>query len=214
MNNLKKQKGGTIAGFIVGLILSLIGSFFLKNTIENMVLPFTNKSHPITSANQGKIGVSDPNTPLYGKFNKDAARALYLEQSKNNVVEEVEKSTEIPKSSDVTILNTDPEKKIENSTEEQIRRILATNSNEIKQEKKQAYDIETGQFASSVEAESNRGRLALLGLDSYVEHIEKGGKITYSLKIGPYSRPETLVKIQNRLSDNGIEFTTTKLIKK
>ncbi|WP_434783043.1 SPOR domain-containing protein [Ferrovum myxofaciens] len=67
------------------------------------------------------------------------------------------------------------------------------------------YFVQTGAFAQSSEAESQRANLALLGIDSMVVPGQVEGKpLYYRVRIGPFSSVDEVRTLIKSLKDNGV----------
>ena len=72
--SLSGQRGNTLTGFIIGLIIGLGIAVAVALTITKGATPFTDKSGKLgRPADPAPADAADPNKPLYG--NRDAARA-------------------------------------------------------------------------------------------------------------------------------------------
>jgi len=67
--------------------------------------------------------------------------------------------------------------------------------------------MQAGAFSNAEDAESMRGRLALLGFESKVQPAERDGAKIYRVRMGPYARIEDLNRARQRLIENGVEAT-------
>ena len=67
--------------------------------------------------------------------------------------------------------------------------------------------LQAGAFSNADDAESMRGKLALLGFDSRVSPGERDGAKFYRVRLGPYGHIEDLNRARQRLIENGVEAT-------
>jgi len=67
--------------------------------------------------------------------------------------------------------------------------------------------LQAGAFSNADDAESMRGRLALLGFESRVQPTERDGSRIFRVRLGPYSRIDDLNRTRQRLIENGVEAT-------
>ena len=56
----------------------------------------------------------------------------------------------------------------------------------------------------SVDAEQQRAKLAMLGVDSRLTEREQGGKMVYRVRIGPFERREDAENAKEKLGDSGV----------
>jgi len=68
---MKKQRGGTILGFIIGVVVGLAGALAVAVYVTKVPVPFMNKGQTRSAdqdAEEAKKNKDwDPNAPLYGK---------------------------------------------------------------------------------------------------------------------------------------------------
>lgn len=66
------------------------------------------------------------------------------------------------------------------------------------------YVMQAGSFREAAEAERHKAKLALLGIESWVEKAKVGSVIWHRVKIGPYDNPSSVATIKDLLQKNGI----------
>lgn len=68
-----------------------------------------------------------------------------------------------------------------------------------------AFFVQAGAFARPEDAEAQRAKLALLGLDAKVTEREQSGRTVYRVRVGPFDSREPAEDTQVRLAGSGIE---------
>lgn len=77
---------------------------------------------------------------------------------------------------------------------------------------KAIYYIQAGSFQNPADADNQKAKLALLGLEAAVEPISLPDKGTwYRVRLGPYARIDELNRVRQSLTQNGIEASLVKL---
>ncbi len=66
------------------------------------------------------------------------------------------------------------------------------------------YVMQAGSFREAAEADRHKAKLALLGIESWVEKAKVGNVIWHRVKIGPYDNPSSVATIKELLQKNGI----------
>jgi cell division protein FtsN len=66
------------------------------------------------------------------------------------------------------------------------------------------YFVQAGAFTRADEAEQQRARLALMGLESRITEREQSGRTVYRVRIGPYPTRDDADALQVRLQDGGV----------
>lgn len=81
-----------------------------------------------------------------------------------------------------------------------------------KVEPKAIYYIQAGSFQNPADADNQKAKLALLGLEAAVEPTSLPDKGTwYRVRLGPYARIDELNRVRQSLTQNGIEASLVKL---
>jgi cell division protein FtsN len=65
--------------------------------------------------------------------------------------------------------------------------------------------VQAGAYARTDDAEAQRAKLALLGLDARITEREQGGRTVYRVRVGPFDSREPAEDTQSRLAGAGIE---------
>lgn len=71
------------------------------------------------------------------------------------------------------------------------------------------YFMQAGSFKTYPEADRQKARLGLLGIESKVLKSKIGSDVWYRVKIGPYNHIGSVNAIRNRLRQNGIDVLVT-----
>jgi cell division protein FtsN len=67
------------------------------------------------------------------------------------------------------------------------------------------YFVQAGAYSRSEDAEQQRAKLAMLGVDSRLTEREQGGKMVYRVRIGPFERREDAENAKEKLGDSGVD---------
>jgi cell division protein FtsN len=118
---------------------------------------------------------------------------------------EVKPEPEIPRFDFYTIL---PEKEVVVPDHE-----IDTRSREerVGQAKPTQYILQAGSYKDFREADRLRAKLALMGIESRIEKAKVGSVTWYRIKMGPYTRMNSVSTIRARLRDNGIDAIVTEI---
>jgi cell division protein FtsN len=68
-----------------------------------------------------------------------------------------------------------------------------------------SFFVQAGAYARTEDAEAQRAKLALLGLDARITEREQSGRTVYRVRMGPFDAREPAEDVQGRLSGAGIE---------
>ena len=67
------------------------------------------------------------------------------------------------------------------------------------------YFIQAGAFRTPEDAEQQRAKLLLLGMQARVSEREQAGRTVYRVRVGPFEKKDDADKVKNRLDNNSIE---------
>ncbi|MEC5212941.1 cell division protein FtsN [Polaromonas sp. CG_9.5] len=67
------------------------------------------------------------------------------------------------------------------------------------------YFIQAGAYRTQEDADQQRARLVLLGMQAKVTEREQAGRTVYRVRVGPFAKKDDADKIKDRLDDNSIE---------
>ena len=67
------------------------------------------------------------------------------------------------------------------------------------------YYVQAGAYTRAEDAEAQRAKLAILGLEAKVSEREQAGRTVYRVRVGPYETREEADKAQARLTESSIE---------
>jgi cell division protein FtsN len=68
-----------------------------------------------------------------------------------------------------------------------------------------AYFVQAGAYSRSEDAEQQRAKLAMLGVESRLTEREQGGRMVYRVRVGPFDRREDAESAKQKLGDSGVD---------
>lgn len=209
-------RGGTVLGFMIGLVIGLAIAVVVALFVTRAPVPFVNKAgrapdrvlEPRTPAD-----APDPNAPLYSKNGpppplpeQRQAPQAGAEEGRDSILERLfgrsaePQPTQEPGSAPIVA-----------------SRPAAAPAAEPKGSRPAAdapaaggYLLQAGAFRGRDEAETMRGKLALLGFEGRVLDVEVNGQPMYRVRIGPFAQLDDLNNARARLADNGIEASVVR----
>jgi cell division protein FtsN len=171
------QRGTTLIGFIVGVVVGLGIAAAVAVYLTNAPIPFVNKvQRPTENVKPGADGkLPDPNKPLYGApATPPPAPAAKGEMPK------IESSAEVKAAAEKAAAAA----AVDDGTR---------------------YVLQAGAFKTPEDADAMRARLAMLGLDARVFPVEQGGTTLYRVRLGPYGQIDDINRIRKTLATNNID---------
>ena len=198
------QRGGTALGFILGLIVGLVVALGVAVYITKVPIPFMNKGLNRTAeqdaAEEKKNKDWDPNAPLYGK---NPARA----SDKIEVAPPPSKDAAAkvdPKSADpLGDLAKAAESKGDNKADAKPEAKAADAKTDAKPTESGndpfLYFVQAGAYRTSDEAEAQRIKLVMMGMDAKISERDQGGRTVYRVRVGPLHVKADAERVRDRL---------------
>jgi len=67
------------------------------------------------------------------------------------------------------------------------------------------YFVQAGAFRSNDDAEAQRAKLSLMGVDAKVTEREQAGRTVYRVRAGPFNKKDDADRLKERLDSGGLE---------
>lgn len=207
---MNKQRGGTLLGLIIGALIGLGAALAVAVYITKVPVPFMNKSQPRSSdsdaAEAKKNKDWNPNAPLAGKNPAKPAEPAAAGEVTSVAVPEPT-VTAVPKPAASAAAAAPKTAK---------PAVSADPLGDLAKAKSEApasgsgadpfsYFIQAGAFRTPEDAEQQRARLLLLGMQAKVTEREQAGRTVYRVRLGPFDKKEDADKAKERLDNNSIE---------
>jgi cell division protein FtsN len=212
------QRGGTFLGFIMGLVIGLGLSLAVAIYVTKVPTPFSNKNQPRSSeqdsAETQKNKDWNPNTVLQPKAPAEVPAAPSADAPKpaDKAPAEVVKSepakAEPLKAEPRPAVTADPLGDLAKA-----KSGMSTSANPSGTAASDPFDyvIQVGAYRSNADADAQKAKLALMGLDAKVSERDQGGRTVYRVRLGPYADKMAAEKVRSRLEGSGIENTLVRV---
>lgn len=186
----QQQRGGTILGFIIGVVVGLGVALAVAVYVTKVPVPFLNKgssrSAEQDAAEAKKNKDWNPNAPLAGKgAAKPAAPAA--EASAPAAMPAPAAKGELKPAVSADPLGDLAKAKAKAAAEPF------------------TYFVQVGAFRTPEDAESQRAKLSLSGVEAKVQEREQSGRMVYRVRVGPLDRRDEAEKIKERIDAAGYE---------
>ncbi|MDH6156322.1 SPOR domain-containing protein [Janthinobacterium sp. CG_23.4] len=222
---IRRQQGNTLVGIIIGLVIGLGIAVAVALVITKGTSPFTDKSGKAGKSAEPTAGqISDPNKPMYG--NKEAAKEAARDFSK----EPREIVTPTQPVAPATATAQQPKAPPPDALQELIGTLKdkptpktpaaapavqakAETKAEAKADaasEKWIYYLQAGAFHDMSDAESTRGKLALLGFEAAISDRNTDAGVLHRVRIGPFNQLESMNRARTKLSENGIDVAVVR----
>lgn len=212
---------GIIAGLVIGLGVALGVAFYIKKAPVNFSQKNQNRTAEQDAQEARKNRDWDPNAMLHGKnpVKGPTQEAAPAQPAPVPAGTEVVRTTPAPTAPasvapPVTSAKT-PEVKLATSPETKAAAKSNDPIGDLAKAKMAAsptstadpflYYVQTGAFRSAQDAETQRAKLALLGLDVKVTERDQSGYMVYRVRMGPIEKREEADRLRNQLESQGTE---------
>lgn len=201
---MNTQRGGTLLGLIIGALIGLGAALAVAVYITKVPVPFMNKSqarNPDSDAVEAKKNKDwNPNAPLAGKNQPKPPPAPAVETPGTPVPDPAVAAA--PKAAasaaaKATKPAADPLGDLAKAKVEGLSSGPGVDPF--------SYFIQAGAFRTPEDAEQQRARLSLLGMQAKVTEREQAGRTVYRVRLGPFDKKEDADKVKERLDNNSIE---------
>ena len=209
MHMKKQQRGGTVVGFILGVIVGLGGALAVAVYVTKVPVPFLNKNGtraPDQDAAEAKRNKDwDPNAPLYGK---NPARPVTLapEAAPAATPEAPTAAAPAPRAApgnpEALPPSADP---LGDLARAKSKAAPAAGVDPFE------YFVQAGAFRTQQDADAQRAKLAMLGWEARVSERETNGRVVFRVRIGPFSKRDDAESLKDKLDGAGVESTLVRV---
>jgi cell division protein FtsN len=189
-----RQAGSVIVGIIIGVVLGLAAALAVAVYVTKVPVPFMNKGQSRTAeqdaAETRKNRDWDPNAPLYGK---NPARAV--PPAPPGVIAPAPPVATIPAPAIAPPVapavggrpSADPLGDLAAA------RMATPTADPF------FYFVQAGAFRTPEDAEAQRAKLSLMGIDAKVTEREQSGRQVFRVRVGPFDKKEDADRQKERL---------------
>lgn len=199
---MQSQRGGTALGFILGLVLGLGVALGVAIYVTKVPTPFSNKNQPRTPTQDVQENEKNkdwnPNSVLQPKAPADTPAPP--DASKAAAPTETPAGGDPAKPMPRPAVTADPLGDLGKS-----KSGLSTPATPPDASDPFDYLVQAGAYRTSADADAQKAKLAMLGLDAKVSERDQAGRVVYRVRIGPFSDKNTAERIRVQLEANGIE---------
>lgn len=236
----QKQIGGTTIGFIVGVVVGLGSALAVAVYVTKVPNPFTGGKNQISGADHDAAETQknkdwDPNTPLHGKnpvrpvlpvATPDAAPEPTTVPVLVAPFPAVAPVAVMPAAPPVSVAakpmvkpaasapapSADPlgdlakaKAKAAPTTVVAAPPALAPTAEPFE------YFVQAGAFRTTEDAEAQRAKLAMMGMEARVSEREQSGRTVYRVRMGPYAKRDDAERAKDKLESAGGDTTLVRV---
>ena len=211
----KKQLGGTILGFILGVIVGLGAALAVAVYVTKVPVPFLNKG-AARGADQDAAEAQknkdwDPNSPLRGKSAaKPPAPAASAAGAEPATPAAQPVATAEPKGAAASAPKAAASKpeKVETgkpASADPLGDLAKAKAAESGSADPYDYFVQAGAFRTQADADAQRAKLAMMGWEARVSEREQNGRPVFRVRVGPFAKRDDAAALKEKLDGTGVE---------
>ncbi len=229
---MNSQRGGFFLGMIVGLLIGLALALGVALYITKVPLPFIDKV-PQRTAEQDAAEAEknknwDPNSPLYGK-NPAKPHPVRVEapaasEAASGVAPAAVETPVAPAAPVAPVASAASSAKEAKAAAKAASTAASTARNPAAilsgepvstnpASDSLSYQVQAGAYGSQAEAETQRAKLAMMGLEPRIQEREVNGRTMYRVRIGPFAQREQADEVRVKLQAAGVESALVRVQK-
>jgi cell division protein FtsN len=197
------QRGSVIVGIIIGVVLGLAAALAVAVYVTKVPVPFLNRGQNRTAeqdaAEVRKNRDWDPNAPLYGKN-----PAKPVPPAPTGIAPAPPVAT-IPAPPVATAPAASAPKAIVKTPAADPLGDLASARTSGPGADPFFYFVQAGAFRTPEDAEAQRAKLSLMGIEAKVTEREQSGRQVFRVRVGPFDKKEEADRQKEKLESGGVE---------
>ena len=197
---VNRQRGNVLVGIIIGVVLGLGAALAVAVYVTKVPIPFVSKTPARTAeqdaAESRKNKDWDPNTPLYGRNPaKPLPPVAAPAPGASGPVTAAPSRPAAPASAPATARPSgDP-----------LGDLAAARAGSPAGADPFLYFVQVGAFRTPEDAEAQRAKLSLMGVEARVTEREQSGRQVFRVRVGPFDRKDDADLSKQKLEAVGME---------
>lgn len=222
----RTQRGGTFLGFILGLLVGLGAALAVAVYVTKVPIPFMTKTISRGAEQDANEALKnknwDPNAPLYGK------NPAKPQGSSESVVAPEPVAAPVAKASAAKV---DPKAKVDAKPEAKpvvtadplgdLAKARASGKDVAPPASAASagaadaasYFVQLGAFRTPEDAEAQRAKLSLSGVETKLSEREQAGRTVYRVRVGPFAAREEADKAKAKLDALGLDTALVRVLR-
>ena len=212
----KKQLGGTILGFILGVIVGLGAALAVAVYVTKVPVPFLNKG-AARGADQDAAEAQknkdwDPNSPLRGKAAAKppapVASAAGVDSSPPVAAQPVAAADAKGAAASAPKAAASKPEKVETgkpTSADPLGDLAKAKAAEAGSADPYDYFVQAGAFRTQADADAQRAKLAMMGWEARVSEREQNGRPVFRVRVGPFAKRDDAAALKEKLDGTGVE---------
>jgi len=209
-HGMKHQRGGTFLGFVLGLVVGLGAALAVAVYVTKVPVPFLDRGvgRPADqdAAETKKNKDWDPNAPLYGKNPARPAQVTeQIEPAAGEVLPAFKASA--ARGELKPAVTADPLGELANARAAGAK----GGASGAAGAEPFVYFVQVGAYRTPEDAESQRAKLSLAGIETKVTEREQAGRTVHRVRMGPFETRDEADKAKAKLEATGLEVALVRV---
>jgi cell division protein FtsN len=204
------QRGGTLLGLVIGLVIGLGIALGVAIYVTKVPVPFVNKGQSRSleqdAAEARKNKDWDPNAPLYGK-NPARPAAAASAPAAPAAGTDTAAAPQRPASGATADNRPEPKPAV---TADPLGDLARARSSGATVDPF-TYYVQVGAYRTAEDAEAQRAKLSLAGVEARVSEREQSGRTVHRVRVGPIDRREDADRTKEKLEALGMEVALVRV---
>lgn len=200
---MKQQRGNTLIGIVIGLVVGLGAALAVAVYVTKVPMTFMNKTQTRTpeqdAAETKKNQNWDPNAPLYGKNPARASAPASAPAAAPEAPAPAGPAPAAPATAPAPAASKPAARSADPLGDLAAARAGLAPADPF------VYFVQAGAFRSETEAEAQRAKLSLMGLEARVTEREQSGRQVFRVRVGPFDKKDDADRSKARLESAGFE---------
>lgn len=202
MNKSRHQRGGTLLGFVIGLVLGLAIALAVAMYVTKVPTPFSSKIQNRSAEQDALENEKNKDWNPNGALQPRAVMAASEPAAALSASAPAATGPDVSRPEIKPAVQADPLGDLVNA-----RAGLSTSAAQGQPAEPFSYFVQVGAYRSVAEAESQKARMALMGLDAKVSEREQAGRTVYRVRLGPFEDKGSAERVHAKLDGASVEST-------
>lgn len=202
---MNRQRGNVLVGIVIGIVIGLAAALAVAVYVTKVPVPFLSRNQGRTAeqdaAESKKNKDWDPNAPLYGK---NPAKTLPPASGPAAAGSAPVPPPAVAGPSDRPAAPAVGTTGKGASATDPLGDFAAAKASSGTPDPF-LYFVQTGAFRSQEDAEAQRAKLSLMGVEARVTEREQSGRTVYRVRVGPFDKKDDADRNKARLEAGGVE---------
>lgn len=204
---MNRERGGTLLGFIIGVVVGLASALVVAIYVTKVPVPFLQKAQSRSAdqnADEAKKNKDwDPNAGLYGK-NPAKAPVPATPASAAQEAKAAKPDAKADAKAELKpAVSADPLGDLAKS------KAAASDGGDSNF----TYFVQVGAYRTAEDAEAQRAKLSLAGIETKVSAKEQSGRMVHRVRVGPFEKRDEAERNKEKLDKSGLETALVRVQK-